>query len=97
VLLAISALIPLALASCGSSSTPSSTSSATVAPASIDSLTASRDTLVDRHEQHRAIVAAIVAADSDRAEKAMRDHILAARQAFRDVVAATVAEEDSPA
>jgi DNA-binding GntR family transcriptional regulator len=43
-----------------------------------------------RHEQHRDIVAAVVAGDADSAEHAMHEHILAARQSFRDVVAGTV-------
>jgi DNA-binding GntR family transcriptional regulator len=57
-------------------------------------LYASRDILVERHQQHREIVAAIVGADADRAERAMSDHILAARQSFRDVVQATATEEN---
>lgn len=52
----------------------------------------SGESLLERHEQHRGIVTAILAGDSARAERAMRDHILAARQSFRDVVEATIAE-----
>jgi DNA-binding GntR family transcriptional regulator len=54
-------------------------------------LYANWDTVAGRHEQHREIVASVLAADPDRAERAMRDHILAARQSFRDVVEASVA------
>jgi DNA-binding GntR family transcriptional regulator len=52
----------------------------------------SGDTLLDRHQQHRDIVAAVIAGDSVRAEEAMHDHILVARQSYRDVVEATVSE-----
>jgi DNA-binding GntR family transcriptional regulator len=52
-------------------------------------LYANWDTVSGRHEQHREIAAAVIAGDPDRAEAAMRDHILAARQSFRDVVEAT--------
>jgi DNA-binding GntR family transcriptional regulator len=56
-------------------------------------LYANWDTVSGRHEQHREIVAAVMAADPDRAEQAMRGHILAARQSFRDVVEATADDE----
>jgi hypothetical protein len=41
-----------------------------------------------------AMEAGPVGADADRAERAMSDHILAARQSFRDVVQATATEEN---
>jgi DNA-binding GntR family transcriptional regulator len=52
-------------------------------------LYASGSAIIDRHEQHRNIVAAVLAGDPARADHAMRDHILTARQAFLDVAHAT--------
>jgi DNA-binding GntR family transcriptional regulator len=52
-------------------------------------LYASGTAIIDRHAQHRDIVDAVLAGDPQRADHAMRDHILTARQAFLDVAGAT--------
>jgi DNA-binding GntR family transcriptional regulator len=50
-------------------------------------------TISDRHQQHGEIVLAVVTGDSIRAEQAMRDHVLLARQSFRDVVEARATDQ----
>jgi DNA-binding GntR family transcriptional regulator len=52
-------------------------------------------TIKDRHEQHRAIVEAILARQPDKAEKAMRDHILTATKAFAAVAERAARDEAS--
>jgi DNA-binding GntR family transcriptional regulator len=55
-------------------------------------LYASGTTITRSHQQHRDIVAAVLDGDPERAEQTMRQHILGARQHFRDVVEATAGD-----
>ncbi len=53
----------------------------------------SGDSVLRIHETHRDIAAAVIAAESERADQLMREHILTARRSFLDVVESAAAEE----
>jgi DNA-binding GntR family transcriptional regulator len=59
-----------------------------------EQLYASGTRIKDRHEQHRAIVEAVLAGDPDNAERLMREHIQAATQTFAAVAEAAAQDAE---